>query len=326
MDQKPLISVIVPVYNVEKYLAKCVESILSQTYEALEVILVDDGSPDNCGSICEEFAARDSRVRVIHKENGGLSSARNAGLDIAQGAYIGFVDSDDWIEPEMYGHMLSLAEKYDVKLVCAGRYDVREASEEKTVGLCPKKEEVLTGEALAGRIFTWDGLDSAAWDKLYHRSLLETVRYPHGKICEDVPVTYKIALEAGRAAMCDRPFYNYLHRAGSITKQKTVTEKNFHLSRHTKEVYDFIREHYPDLEPQAAFLRVRSLSHLLLALDQTDGETRKRFAAECREARKALGSFAGFFLREKRFGMKERVTDLLLVWDLYRLLRPVFHR
>ena len=326
MNENTLISVIVPVYNVEKFLPRCVESLRNQTHENLEIILVDDGSPDTCGAICDGFAAEDPRIRVIHKPNGGLSSARNAGLEIARGEYIGFVDSDDWVEPEMYSHMLSLAEKYAVKLVCAGRYDVREQTMEKTVGLCPKKEECVTGEDLVGRIFRWDGLDSAAWDKLYHRSLLQEIRYPVGKICEDVPVTYKIALLAGKAVLCDKPFYNYLHRAGSITKEKTVTEKNFHLSGHTAEVYDHICREHPALEPQAAYLRVRALSHLLLTLDQAKPEVREKFAAQCRDARKALGKFTGFILKSSDFTGKERVTNLLLTADLYRLMRPLFHR
>ena len=113
----PLISVIVPVYKVEEYLARCVDSILGQTYRNLEILLVDDGSPDRCGVMCDEYASRDSRIRVIHKENGGLSSARNAAIDVARGEYIGFVDSDDWIEPETYEALLDMALTEQVKLV-----------------------------------------------------------------------------------------------------------------------------------------------------------------------------------------------------------------
>ena len=139
MEQSPCVSVIVPVYKVAAYLPRCVDSILAQTWRNLEIILVDDGSPDECGSICDVYAEKDPRIRVIHKENGGLSSARNAGLDTASGEYIGFVDSDDWIEPEMYARMLALMEKYDAKMVCAGRYDVDGRTGERSVGLCPER-------------------------------------------------------------------------------------------------------------------------------------------------------------------------------------------
>ena len=161
---KPLISVIVPVYNVEKYLGKCVDSILAQTYENLEIILVEDGTRDGCGAICDAYAAKDPRVRVIHKENGGLSSARNAGMDIARGEYFGFVDSDDWIEPETYETLLNLAEKYNADLVSGSRYDVAEPTGERTLGLHHEKEECISAMEMLGRVFVWDGCDSAAWD------------------------------------------------------------------------------------------------------------------------------------------------------------------
>ena len=118
VNRETMLSVIVPVYNVEAYLPRCVDSILAQSYSNLEVILVDDGAKDASGAICDAYAAKDPRVKVIHKENGGLSSARNAGLDIALGEYIAFVDSDDWIEPDAYQHLLEVMERYDVRLVC----------------------------------------------------------------------------------------------------------------------------------------------------------------------------------------------------------------
>ena len=131
MDRKPLISVIVPVYKVEDYLGRCVDSLLNQTYENLEIILVDDGSPDGSGKICDAYAERDGRVRVIHKENGGLSSARNAGLDIAGGEYVGFVDSDDWMDEHTYEWFMDMMLQEDLKLVCAGRYDYSSWTGEK---------------------------------------------------------------------------------------------------------------------------------------------------------------------------------------------------
>lgn len=326
MEANTLISVIVPVYNVEKLLPKCLDSILAQTHETLEIILVDDGTKDRGGIICDEYAARDPRIKVIHKENGGLSSARNAGLDIARGEYIGFVDSDDWVEPEMYETMLALAQKHDVKLVCAGRFDVSERTGEKVRGLCPEKEEVVSGEELSRRIFLWQGLDSAAWDKLYHRSLWRTHRYPVGRVNEDTPVTYRVALEAGEAALCPRPFYNYFHRAGSITNAKAVTDKTFHFSQNTAQVYEHICREYPGLQPQAAYLRLRSLMYLLLTLDQAPSESREKYARQVRDARRELGKFTGTLLKNNRFSKQEKVTGILLMINLYRPLRPIFHK
>ena len=321
----PEISVIVPVYNVEQYLARCVDSILAQSYENLEVILVNDGSRDGSGAICDAYAAKDSRIRVIHKENGGLSSARNAGLDVAEGEYIAFVDSDDWIEVQSYEWMMEQMLRHDVNLVCAGRYDVDGETGEKTVGLCPRKEEVISGEEMVGRIFTWDNCDSSACDKLYHRSLFDTYRFPLGVVCEDVPLTYRLVLEAGRVALCDRPVYNYYQRAGSISRD-SVSDKTFHYCRHTAYIYPYIRDNYPAIREQAEFLRVRSLYHLCLTLEQAEPEIRSRYAKERSLHRRQLQKHWFYVLKTRRLGRQERITDLLLMLGLYRVLRPLFHR
>ncbi|MGM9549262.1 MAG: glycosyltransferase family 2 protein [Faecousia sp.] len=325
MKQDGLISVIVPVYNVEAYLPRCVESILAQTYGKLEIILVDDGTKDNSGAICDAYARQDDRIRVIHKPNGGLSSARNAGIDAAAGEYLSFVDSDDWIEPDMYEQMMALMGQYGVRLVCAGRWDVSSETGEKVQGLCPPSDEVISGEELVRRIFHWDNVDSAAWDKLYHRSLFATVRYPLGVICEDVPTTYRIALDAGQAAMLSRPVYNYYHRPGSITAA-AVSEKTFHFSAHTAEIYPYIRENYPEIEDAARYLRVRSLAYNLLTLDLAGEDARRTFAKEYRQSRKELRGHIPFLLKSPLFGRQERATDLLLACGLYRPLRQVYHK
>ena len=321
MEKQPLISVIVPVYKVEDFLPRCVESVLAQTYPYLEIILVDDGSPDACGTICDGYAQKDPRIKVIHKENGGLSSARNAGLDIAEGEYIAFLDSDDWVEPEAYETMLALAQKHGARLVCAGRYNVY--GDEKVLGLCPKQEAKVSGETFAGMIFRWDHCDSAAWDKLYHRSLWESMRYPLGKICEDVPVTYRLALEAGEVALCPKPFINYYHRPGSITTS-AVSQKNFHFAEHTEGVYAYICKNHPAIADHARYQRVKSLSHMLLLLDTSGKEARETYAQQYIRLRKQLTEHIWFIVRSPWFTRKEKITDLLLVLGLYRTLRPIF--
>ena len=326
MERTPLISVIVPVYNVAAYLSRCVDSILAQTYENLEILLVDDGSTDDSGSICDEYGRKDPRIRVIHKENGGLSSARNAGLDTASGDYVGFVDSDDWIEPEMYAQMLALMQNSGARLVCAGRSDVDGGTGGKTVGLCPKRQELVSGEELAGRIFLWDHCDSSACDKLYRWELFDGIRYPEGKTCEDIPVTYRLVLKAQRAVLCDKPFYNYCHRAGSISKGAGITEKTFHYSQHTAAILEDIRKNHPAIAPQAEYLRVHSLYHILLRLDHASPEIRKTYREQYREARRELQKHLKFILTCPWLTKQQRVTDILLIANLYHILRPLFHR
>ena len=325
MTKDILVSVIVPVYNVEEYLCRCVDSILSQTYHNLEVILVDDGTKDNSGSICDEYAARDARVRVIHKENGGLSSARNAGIEIARGAYLQFVDSDDWIEPDAVESLLALALEHHVELVIGGRWDVKAKTGQKKIGLCPPKTEVISAEEMVSRMFRWDNCDSAAWDKLYHRRLFREIRFPYGKVCEDVPVMYKIVLDAGRVALLDKPVYFYYHRPGSIT-YSAVSEKNFHFSQHTAVILPYIQQHYPQLEKEARYLRLRSLVYAVQSVDLASPEDQKKFDAMCSVERKQLRCETGFILTCPWLSRKERLIFLLLAFGLYRGLRNLFTR
>lgn len=324
MENTPLLSVIVPVYNVEAYLSRCVDSILSQTYRNLEVILVDDGTKDSSDLICDAYAEKDSRVRVIHKENGGLSSARNAGLDVCRGDYIAFVDSDDWIEPDAYENLLKTAQELDVKLVCGGRYDVKAETGEKKVGLCPSRTERISTEELVGWIFTWNQCDSAAWDKLFHRSLLEHWRFPVGRVCEDVPVMYRIILGTDWAAMYGHPIYNYYHRQGSITTA-AISDKTFHFLEHTEPIWPYIRVNHPAIADQARYLRIRALAYSALSVEVADVDAKKQYGHIYRKCCTELRSHVGYILSSPFMGRKERVTNLLLAFGMYPAFRSIYH-
>lgn len=210
----PKISIIVPVYKVEKYLEPCVHSILNQTIEDIEVILVDDGSPDKCGEICERLASEDSRIRVIHKENGGLSDARNKGIDIAKGEYIGFVDSDDYISPTMYENLLKNSEANNAEcamcLACNIYDDDMEFTECKSGDV-----SVFEGEDILKALYQ-QKLNNFAWNKLYKRELFDTIRYPDGKIYEDLFTTYKILDLCTKVALDTTQMYYYRIRRDSI--------------------------------------------------------------------------------------------------------------
>lgn len=325
MHQDLLISVIVPVYKVEPYLSRCVDSILAQTYRNLEILLVDDGSPDNCGAICDDYAAKDARIKVIHKKNGGLSSARNAALDVARGEYFGFVDSDDWIEPEMYETLLAGIQTYDADMAYGGRYDVDGNTGGKTIGLCPGKDECISGMEMLGRVFLWDNCDSAAWDKLYHRSLFADIRYPEGLINEDIAIFYRLMEKTSRVAMCAKPLYNYLHRPNSITTAK-ISEKTFHFVRHTDGIYPYIHKHHPQLKEQARFFHVAALAYTVLMVDLASAEDRRKYAQQCRLRRKELRTHLPFLLTYPAFGKQQRLTDILLSLGIYRPLRKLYHK
>ncbi len=322
MEQNTLISVIVPVYNAEAYLSRCIDSILSQTYKNLEVLLVDDGSRDNSGKICDEYAQKDARIRVFHKENGGQSSARNLALEEFKGEYLTFVDSDDWLEEDAYLPMLELVLRENVKLVSAGRYDVSAQTGEKTIGLCPKRQEVISAEEMLGRLFTWDGCDSSPCDKLFHRSLFEGIRFPTRSTCEDVAIVYRLVEAAGRAAMLDKPIYNYYHRDGS-TSNASLSERTFYFEEYTEAILPYIQQRFPSIYDHARYFRVRSLYYSVASVDLAAPELRETFRDRGRQSRAALRQHMGFFLTCPRFSGKEKLIHVLLAMNLYRLVRSL---
>ena len=207
------LSVIVPVYKVEPYIHKCVDSILEQTYTNLEVILVDDGSPDNCGKICDEYAAKDKRVKVIHKKNGGLSDARNAGIDISTGDIIGFIDSDDYIEARMYQEMIDYMEHNNLDIVCADTNQVKG----NKIKFKPryKKNYVWNKQEALSEILNGN-LDNAAWNKIYKREIIGNTRFQQGRVYEDVATIYKFIYNADKVGYLSKPYYYYVKRKGSI--------------------------------------------------------------------------------------------------------------
>lgn len=220
-----LISVIIPVFNVEKFLPRCVESVQKQTYTNIEIILVDDGSPDCCAEICDAYAEKDSRIRVIHKKNGGLSDARNAGMDIARGEYFCFVDSDDYIQPTMLERMSSSIELSGAKLALCNLMCVDENGNR----VFPAEEScihdgIFSAQELLPRFYQKLGwYYIVAWNKLYHRSLFENIRFPFGKIHEDEYIAAQIIWNAQTIACIESEEYIYIYqRKGSIMNSRQV--------------------------------------------------------------------------------------------------------
>ena len=258
-----LISVIVPIYKVEPYLRRCVDSILAQTYHDIEVILVDDGSPDNCPEMCDEYAAQDERIKVIHKANGGLSSARNVGLDAASGDWVSFIDSDDWIEPDMYEILLQNAENANAEISVGGVNDELVDHDRvivtKTTYHGALKQETLSPTEAMARYFTTSW---AAWDKIYRKELFQTIRFPVGEINEDEAIVLKLLDTCTAVSYTNQVFYHYIHRAQSITTS-AFSEKKLAWYRHCQDNLRWIQQYHPEL---AAFADKRLCSSILWTL------------------------------------------------------------
>lgn len=219
-----MISVIVPVYHVEKYLDTCVRSILAQTYKDLEIILVDDGSADQCSAMCDSYGAEDPRVKVIHQENGGLSAARNAGLDVATGEYIAFVDSDDFIQREMYEVMVAFLERNpDIDIAMCRYRKVEENACKPDLEHAAKDFYMLDHENLIKDMFSEQYENFVVvWNKLYRRKVWDELRFPVGKLREDEFVSYKFLYEQKRIGIFYDHFYNYRQRSGSIMQKSEI--------------------------------------------------------------------------------------------------------
>lgn len=224
----PKISVIVPVYKVEDLLCRCVDSILAQTYSDFELILVDDGSPDRSGEICDYYAERDHRVRVIHQENGGLSAARNTGISLACGEYLSFVDSDDMIHPQMLELLLHSLETHQADLVSTRYICFRDAVPEMSV-LHKLGESVLTQNDYLDHLYPYhfEQIGVSAWGKLYKRHLFDTLRYPEGKIYEDLHIYLELLKLCSKIVVLDTPMYYYYLGNVSITKSSYLAHSRF---------------------------------------------------------------------------------------------------
>lgn len=221
---KPLISIVVPIYNVEKYLRACIDSILVQTYRNLEIILVDDGSPDGCSTICDEYKEKDQRIIVIHQKNRGLSGARNAGIDIAKGQYIGFVDSDDTIEPRMFEVLWNNIQSSGAGISICGRKIVDEKGNMFNKKYTRQEQIVLDGKEAIIEMNSHRSFDMAAWDKLYDIELWEDIRYPEGKLSEDFFVIYQLLDKAKKVVWTPEPLYKYLLRSNSISRNSVIKQ------------------------------------------------------------------------------------------------------
>ena len=307
----PLISVIVPVYNVEKYLCKCIESIQNQTYKNLEIILVNDGSTDSSYQICEKYAALDSRITLIKKENGGLASARNKGLEYAHGDFVGFVDSDDWIELDTYETMYRATAASPKKIIVCGRYNVDELTGAKEPLFGLPNVSVWSRQETIRRFLTWDSIDTSVCDKLFPAKLIMGLTFPSGLVSEDILFTYPALERSNGVVHIGECKYNYLQRSGSIT-HSTFSPKSKGLLTYPKKVWECVYENFTELRPEADYYRFSRAIIYINRLYSSGGKERE----EAREIRKRIWAI----LRNKCFSWREKVLALSMAFHFFWII------
>jgi len=319
-----LISVIVPVYNIVEYLQRCVDSIRRQTWRNLEIILVDDGSTDNSGALAEKMALEDKRIRVFHKENGGSSSARNLGISHAKGDYIGFVDSDDYIEPQMYERLLSVALSENLLMVQTSRDEIDEQGN-RMPDVCtpPDRPQLWECERFMRELLLHRG-DCSFCTKLIHASLLKEERFPVGELNEDFNLLVRLLPKVPAVAILPEQDYHVFYRYGSNTR--TRDEEEFpqvftDIVRNADRVYEIVEKEYPQLLPEAMrfglFQRLDYMLHIPVSRMTKDNTFYLEVKAYLRKHRKDVIGSAYLTSKNKVY--------LLLLGTAPRLVRRV-HR
>lgn len=272
------ISIIIPVYKVEKYLDKCLESIVNQTYRNIEIIVVDDGSPDNCPTICDSWASKDDRIIVLHKPNGGLSDARNYGIDKATGDFLMFVDSDDYVSTTICQKLLKLINKYnsDFSMCSTAEFD-----EDNIPSLLDQtfEEVVYTGNQIFEQLFAYKKYIMTAWAKLYKKELFQTIKYPKDKLHEDEFIIHEILNHTSSFAYTSEPLYYYLQRNNSIMGKKNI--KNYEdIFEAYKNRYQYIQIYKPELSYQNNLHYLNNLRGLYFNCDNKYKELKSLIKAE----------------------------------------------
>jgi len=298
---KPLISVIIPVFGVEKYLDKCIESVLKQTYENLEIILVDDGSPDRCGIMCDEYEKKDIRIKVIHKENGGLSSARNRGIDECNGEYISFIDSDDFVSPVFIETLYHAANKYDADVVTNIEAVSFMDGKDDSVQLVSTMEACSFGKCDSRDVLLkllYQRIPNGAQHRLYKHSIFEDLRFPIGYLFEDVATIYKAFIKASRIAYVKGGTYAYRIRSNSIVRMK-FSEKKMVAIPIGDELYFNIACYNKDLQKAAASRALALNYQVFLQVPVTDRKAQEQLWKEIKKYRKEVLLDAHRYVRLK---------------------------
>lgn len=269
-DMDVTVSVIVPVYNAEPYIDKCIHSLLNQTHKNIEILLVDDGSPDNCGNICDDYARRDTRVKTTHKKNGGVSEARNTGLEQAKGDYIYFADPDDWVRPELLHETLHFCLENRVDIVCFDVCEIKNGKQRKQIHHRFDSNRVFTSQDALEKILI-DVIDNSPCNKLFKKRVWDNVRFPAGRRFEDVATIYKTFYNADKIGYIRDYYYYYLKHEGSAIAQSFDAQRRYECFLGYKERYEFSKKFCPAAEEKCKMFAVKAALSAVTALEAGSG-------------------------------------------------------
>lgn len=318
---KDLVSIIIPVYNVEQYLEKSVMSVIQQTYPYFEVILVDDGSTDRSAALCHELASQHAQIRVVHKENGGLSSARNEGLKFATGEYIVFLDSDDYVDEDYVSYLYDLIQTHQVLLSGCDLYKVFDG---KITNVGNDEVSVMTGKEAIERMCYHDLVDTSANAKMYHRSLIPYLHFPEGKLFEDIGTLYKVWLNCDKMAYGHKSKYYYNIRQNSIVTS-SFNPKKMELLEMTDQMATAVTKQYPDL---AEAVSRRQLYADFSTLNQLTNTKRHEFTQEKQLVMQRIRKHRKGKFFAKRVPVRDKIAlmSLALGIDVYKAAWAMYHR
>ena len=324
MQDEMLISVIIPVYRNEAYLRRCVDSVLAQTYRTIELILIDDGSPDDCGAICDVYATLDDRVRVIHQINSGVSAARNAGLNNARGEWISFVDSDDWIEPDYLSYLFELLKERNVSISCCN-HRVNVNGKDHTKYPVSQRADTFDLRQSFEHILYHLPPDVSPWGKLYRKKVFQFLRYPEGCIFEDTYLIADLIAASGAVVYGSLPKYHYRFYENSISKG-ALPDRNWDFLNAVDHMTEVVLSLYPDLETGCVRRRVHAALSIRRLLVHT-GESANPDINRCLSI---IRGGAKVVLRDKRAPMRDKIAILLAlsgrrlfdtIWGFYGKIR-----
>ncbi len=301
---KPIISVIIPVYKVEKYMDKCIQSVVNQTYKDLEVILVDDGSPDSCPRKCDEWGKEDQRIRVLHKKNGGLSDARNRGIDIASGEYIAFVDSDDWIAPTMFEQMYQKISENDADMAICRYKKIFDDGHSEECAPFGKADRVLDTRDALTLLLEDSVITSHVWRKLYKRELITPNLFPVGKYYEDVFIMPELIMKSKKVVCMNEVFYYYRQNNDGILGSNSVRVNSDYCEALEYNV-KMIENAFPELKKKAEYERYNKLEIIWWGLNFNSKEKKTAERKKLEQyLKKELSNIPKEFLNSRRKKIK----------------------